>query len=80
MGSVTWNRVVLKKIAHGVHGLTWTLPVVIILTFVSPAVAGYLSLNRTGESEEIARVVNSLISEEASYTTGRIINVDGGML
>ena len=39
-----------------------------------------IPLNRFGKPEEIASLVSFLISEEASYITGQVINLDGGML
>ena len=39
-----------------------------------------ISLNRFGKPEEVASLVNFLISKEASYITGQIISLDGGML
>jgi NAD(P)-dependent dehydrogenase (short-subunit alcohol dehydrogenase family) len=38
-----------------------------------------IPLNRIGEPEEIARMVVVLVSEVASYVTGRTVFVDGGM-
>jgi glucose 1-dehydrogenase len=38
-----------------------------------------IPLNRLGEPEEIARVVVMLVSDAASYITGRTVFVDGGM-
>ena len=38
-----------------------------------------IPLHRIGEPEEIARIVVVLVSEVASYVTGRTIFVDGGM-
>jgi glucose 1-dehydrogenase len=38
-----------------------------------------IPLNRMGEAEEIARMVVALVSDVASYVTGRTIFVDGGM-
>ncbi len=38
-----------------------------------------IPLNRIGEPEEIARMVVVLVSDVASYVTGRTILVDGGM-
>ncbi len=38
-----------------------------------------IPLNRVGEPEEIARIAVVLVSETASYLTGRTVFVDGGM-
>ncbi|MDA8104024.1 MAG: glucose 1-dehydrogenase [Nitrospiraceae bacterium] len=38
-----------------------------------------IPLNRMGEAEEISRMVVVLVSDVASYVTGRTIYVDGGM-
>jgi glucose 1-dehydrogenase len=40
---------------------------------------GKIPLKRIGEPEEIARMVVVLVSDAASYVTGRTIFVDGGM-
>ena len=40
---------------------------------------GRVLLNRIGEPQEIANVVEFLLSEKSSYINGQIINVDGGM-
>ena len=39
-----------------------------------------IPLKRIGKPEDIANVVKFLVSEESSYITGQVINVDGGML
>ena len=39
-----------------------------------------IPLKRMGSSKDIANVVKFLASEESSYITGQVINVDGGML
>ena len=39
-----------------------------------------LPLKRLGKPEDVANVVAFLVSEEASYITGQVINVDGGMV
>jgi len=39
-----------------------------------------IPLKRFGNAQEVASLVNFLISNEASYITGQIINLDGGMI
>lgn len=38
-----------------------------------------IPLGRIGEPEDVANLVNFLMSDEASYITGQIISVNGGM-
>jgi len=38
-----------------------------------------ISLGRTGKPEEVAKVIAFLASDEASYLTGNIVNIDGGL-
>ena len=38
-----------------------------------------IPLNRFGEAEEVAHIVSFLASEKASYITGEIININGGI-
>ena len=38
-----------------------------------------IPMARVGQPEEVARVVRFLCSEEASYITGQVIGVNGGM-
>lgn len=39
-----------------------------------------IPLGRMGEPKDVANVVKFLASEDASYVTGQVIHVDGGML
>lgn len=39
-----------------------------------------IPLNRMGTAREIAKVVKFLASEDSSYITGQVINIDGGMV
>jgi 3-oxoacyl-[acyl-carrier protein] reductase len=42
--------------------------------------ASQLPLGRVGRPEEVAAVVSFLLSSDASYLTGEIIDVNGGLL
>ncbi|MDO4975090.1 MAG: SDR family oxidoreductase, partial [Alphaproteobacteria bacterium] len=37
-------------------------------------------LKRMGNAEDVANAVKFLVSDDSSYITGQIIQVDGGML
>ncbi len=39
-----------------------------------------IPLKRMGEAKEVAKVVRFLASNDASYITGQVINIDGGMV
>ena len=39
-----------------------------------------IPLKRFGTTEDVANVVKFLTSDESSYITGQVINIDGGML
>jgi 3-oxoacyl-[acyl-carrier protein] reductase len=39
-----------------------------------------IPMARVGRAEEVARVVRFLCSDDASYITGQVISVNGGMV
>jgi len=39
----------------------------------------YVPMNRFGEAEEVADLVCFLASDKASYITGEVININGGI-
>ncbi len=47
---------------------------------VKEEIAKTIPLRRLGKPEDVANVVKFLASEDSSYITGQVINIDGGML
>ena len=47
---------------------------------VKEEIAKTIPLKRIGKPEDVANVVKFLASEDSSYITGQVINIDGGML
>ncbi|MCI8411729.1 MAG: 3-oxoacyl-[acyl-carrier-protein] reductase [Clostridia bacterium] len=47
---------------------------------VKDEIAKNIPLKRMGNTQDVANVVKFLASEESSYITGQVINVDGGMV
>lgn len=39
-----------------------------------------IALKRTGEPEDVAKLVSFLASDDAEYMTGQSINIDGGII
>lgn len=47
---------------------------------VKEAIYAQIPLKRMGEAKEVANTVYFLASEDSSYITGQVINIDGGMV
>ena len=47
---------------------------------VKETINNQIPLNKMGTTEDVAKVVKFLASEDSSYITGQVINVDGGMI
>ena len=47
---------------------------------IKAEIAKSIPLKRMGTSKDVANVVKFLASDESSYITGQVINVDGGLL
>ena len=47
---------------------------------VKEASASQIPLGYFGKPEDVAKTVSFLVSEDAAYITGQVIQVDGGMV
>lgn len=47
---------------------------------VKNEISNKIPLKRMGTPKDVANVVKFLASEDSSYITGQVINIDGGML
>lgn len=47
---------------------------------IKEEIAKSIPLKRMGKAKDVANLVKFLVSEDSSYITGQVINVDGGML
>lgn len=47
---------------------------------IKEGIAGQIPLGRLGTPEDVAKLVLFLCTEDSSYITGQVINVDGGMV
>ena len=61
-------------------GLIQTSMTDVLKEEVKQEIAKNIPLKRMGEARDVANLVKFLASDESSYITGQVINVDGGML
>ena len=47
---------------------------------IKEEIAKSIPVKRMGVAQDVANVVKFLASDDSSYITGQVINVDGGML
>lgn len=71
------RNILVNAVAPGFIGTDMTN---VLKDDVKDKILEQIPLRRIGNAEEVANVVKFLASEESSYITGQVINIDGGML
>jgi 3-oxoacyl-[acyl-carrier protein] reductase len=71
---VATRGITVNAVAPGIIGTPMTEGL-----FDEETIGRLVPMNRMGLPEEVAAVVGFLVSEEASYVTGQVISVSGGM-
>jgi len=83
-GLIAASRVVASEVARLGIRVNVVAPGLIETEMLKDAPVGNLKalvpMARIGKPEEVARVVKFLCSEDASYITGQVISVNGGMV
>lgn len=71
------RNILVNAVAPGFIGTDMTN---ILKDDVKDKILEQIPLKRIGNAEEVANVVKFLASQDSSYITGQVINIDGGML
>ena len=74
---VASRNILVNAIAPGFIATDMTS---VLSDVVKENINSQIPLNRMGSPKEIAKVVKFLASEDSSYITGQVINIDGGMV
>ncbi len=72
---VASRGVTVNAVAPGIIATAMSAP-----AFDAAAIAGLVPMKRAGTADEVAELVGFLASAQASYITGQIISINGGML
>ena len=76
-GIIGFRNILVNAIAPGFIQTDMTN---ILKENVKDEIAKTIPLKRMGTAKDVANVVKFLVSEDSSYITGQVIQVDGGML
>jgi 3-oxoacyl-[acyl-carrier protein] reductase len=83
-GVIAASRVLASEVARLGIRVNVVAPGLIATDMIKDAPADRIKqlipMGRLGRPEEVARVVRFLCSDDASYLTGQVISVNGGML
>lgn len=71
------RNILVNAVAPGFIGTDMTN---VLKDDVKEKILEQIPLKRIGNAEEVANVVKFLASNDSSYITGQVINIDGGML
>lgn len=71
------RNILVNAVAPGFIGTDMTN---VLKEDVKEKILEQIPLNRIGNAKEVANVIKFLASDESSYITGQVINIDGGMI
>ena len=71
------RNILVNAVAQGFIGTDMTN---VLKEDVKDKILEQIPLNRIGNAKEVANVIKFLASDESSYITGQVINIDGGMI